>query len=194
MIAELQTLIDLQDLDTRIARLETDAARLPKQLDAITAAVAEAGRTLEALRGRSDTTRKDLRTKEKDLEVTAGKRAKAESRLYEVKTNKEYSAVLLEIEEIKQEKARTEEEILALMEQQERLAVEVREAEARLKTREEKVLRLRFGLSDGCEHTLEEVGQDFAVTRERIRQIEAKALRKLRHPSRSKKLRSFLES
>src|SRR5436309_2783787 len=63
-----------------------------------------------------------------------------------------------------------------------------------LTPREEKVLRLRFGLSDGREHTLQEVAQDFAVTRERIRQIEAKALRKLRHPSRSKKLRSFLET
>ena len=58
---------------------------------------------------------------------------------------------------------------------------------------EEKVIKMRFGLDDGSEHTLEEVGQSFAVTRERIRQIEAKALRKLRHPSRSRKLRAFLE-
>jgi RNA polymerase primary sigma factor len=55
------------------------------------------------------------------------------------------------------------------------------------------VLRLRFGLDDGSQRTLEEVGKEFDVTRERIRQIEAKALRKLRHPSRSKKLRDFLE-
>ena len=63
-----------------------------------------------------------------------------------------------------------------------------------LATREEKVLRKRFGIGMDSEHTLEEVGQDFSVTRERIRQIEDKALRKLRHPSRSKKLRSFIES
>jgi len=63
-----------------------------------------------------------------------------------------------------------------------------------LTPREERVLRLRFGIGDGCDHTLEEVGQQFDVTRERIRQIEAKALRKLRHPTRSKKLKSFVEA
>ncbi len=62
-----------------------------------------------------------------------------------------------------------------------------------LSPREEKIVRMRFGLQDGSEHTLEEVGAHFAVTRERIRQIEAKALRKLRHPSRSHRLRNFLE-
>ncbi len=61
-----------------------------------------------------------------------------------------------------------------------------------LTPREEKVLKLRFGLADGRSRTLEEVGKEFNVTRERIRQIEAKALRKLRHPSRSKKLKDFL--
>jgi len=64
---------------------------------------------------------------------------------------------------------------------------------ASLTPREEKVLRMRFGIGEKSDHTLEEVGQDFEVTRERIRQIEAKALRKLRHPSRSKKLKSFVE-
>jgi RNA polymerase primary sigma factor len=63
-----------------------------------------------------------------------------------------------------------------------------------LSPREEKIIRMRFGLEDGSEHTLEEVGQNFAVTRERIRQIEAKALRKLRHPSRSHRLKTFLDS
>jgi len=64
---------------------------------------------------------------------------------------------------------------------------------ATLTPREEKVLRMRFGIGEKSDHTLEEVGQDFEVTRERIRQIEAKALRKLRHPSRAKKLKSFVE-
>ena len=63
-----------------------------------------------------------------------------------------------------------------------------------LTPREEKVLRMRFGIGEKADHTLEEVGQDFAVTRERIRQIEAKALRKLRHPSRRKELKSFIET
>ena len=62
-----------------------------------------------------------------------------------------------------------------------------------LTPREERVIKMRFGLEDGSEHTLEEVGQSFQVTRERIRQIEAKALRKLRHPSRSRKLKAFVE-
>ena len=63
-----------------------------------------------------------------------------------------------------------------------------------LAPREAKVLKMRFGIGERSNHTLEEVGQDFEVTRERIRQIEAKALRKLRHPSRSRVLKGFLES
>jgi hypothetical protein len=135
--SELSTLIELQAYDSKIATLETEAARLPKQIEAIQASLAEAKKTVDAFKTKIDQTRKDLRAKEKDLEVHAAKRAKEEARLYEVKTNKEYSAVLLEIEEIKQIKGKTEEEILALMEMQERLAVDVKEAESRLKTREE---------------------------------------------------------
>ena len=137
MNQELTTLIDLQGFDSRIASLETEAARLPKQIEAIQASLAEAKKTVDAFKTKIDQTRKDLRGKEKDLEVHAAKRAKEEARLYEVKTNKEYSAVLLEIEEVKQIKAKTEEEILGFMEMQERLAVDIKEAEARLKTREE---------------------------------------------------------
>jgi len=73
------------------------------------------------------------------------------------------------------------------------LAEQTRKVLATLTPREEKVLRMRFGIGEKSDHTLEEVGQDFEVTRERIRQIEAKALRKLRHPSRSKRLKSFIE-
>jgi uncharacterized protein len=134
---QLVTLIDLQGFDTRIAALEADAARLPKQIQALHAALADAKQLLEALRLKADATRKDLRSKEKDLEVVTAKRSKAEARLWEVKNNTEYSAVLSEIETIKQEKARGEEEILAAMELQERLAAEIRDGEARLKAREE---------------------------------------------------------
>ena len=74
------------------------------------------------------------------------------------------------------------------------LSQQTRKVLATLTPREEKVLRMRFGIGEKSDHTLEEVGQDFDVTRERIRQIEAKALRKLRHPSRSKQLKSFIEN
>ena len=74
------------------------------------------------------------------------------------------------------------------------LSEQTRRVLSSLTPREERVLRMRFGIGEKYDHTLEEVGQDFDVTRERIRQIEAKALRKLRHPSRAKKLRSFVES
>jgi RNA polymerase primary sigma factor len=74
------------------------------------------------------------------------------------------------------------------------LSEQTRKVLSSLTPREEKVLRMRFGIGEKYDHTLEEVGQDFDVTRERIRQIEAKALRKLRHPSRAKKLKSFLEA
>ncbi|MFK8137861.1 MAG: RNA polymerase sigma factor RpoD [Bdellovibrionales bacterium] len=74
------------------------------------------------------------------------------------------------------------------------LAEQTRKVLSTLTNREEKVLRMRFGIGEESDHTLEEVGQDFNVTRERIRQIEAKALRKLRHPTRSKKLKTFIDS
>lgn len=142
MESQLQILSDLQQQDSRIAALEAEVARLPKQITAIETALVEAKKSLEVLRGRQDKARRDLRAKEKDLEVVAVRRSKSESRLYEVKTNKEYSAVLAEIETLKLDKGRLEEEILALMELQERLAREVAEADTRL-TRQEQDARVQ---------------------------------------------------
>ena len=148
MDGNLQTLISLQAIDTRIAALESEAARLPKEIAAIHAAVEEAKKQAEQAKARLDATRKDQRAKEKDLEVVQAKRSKNEARLYEVKTNKEYSAVLIEIEEIKQEKARMEEEVLVLMEAQERLGADIREAEARFKQRESEGRSQEAGLKE----------------------------------------------
>jgi len=133
---QLQVLINVQALDTKIAALESEQARLPGQIEAVQAAVAQARDGVQTLKGRLDQNKKDTRAKEKDLEDAQVKRQKSEARLYEVKTNKEYSAVLVEIEEIKQEKAKIEEEVLSLMEMQERVAVAIRDAEASLKTGE----------------------------------------------------------
>ena len=136
MDAQLKTLIDLQGVDTRIAAHEAEAARLPKEIAAIHAEIETAKKDVDAGKARLDAANKDQRTREKDLEVVQAKRSKTEGRLYEVKTNKEYSAVLAEIEEIKQEKGRVEEEILVLMESQERLTADIKDAEGRYKSRE----------------------------------------------------------
>ena len=171
MNPDLQTLIELQGLDGKIAGLEAEAARLPRQIEAVQAALAEARKTVETVKSRFEATKKDLRTREKDLEVANVKRQKLEARLYEVKTNKEYSAVLLEIEEAKQEKAQTEEAILSLMETQERLGAEIKDAEQRFRTREEQgrhdetVIRTKL---TGVEHELEGLRAE--------RQTRAKAL------------------
>ncbi len=185
MDQQLETLIDLQTLDSRIAGLEGELARLPGQIEAIRAAVAEAQKSVETLKGKSDAARKDIRAKEKDLEVSAVKRQKSEGRLYEVKTNKEYSLVLGEIEEIKQEKSRIEEEILALMETQERLAGEIRQAEAELKSREaqgqqeESAIRQRLAAVEAEVEGLR--GERGSLARELPRDLLAEYEKFLRH-------------
>jgi predicted nucleic acid-binding Zn-ribbon protein len=134
--AQLKTLIDLQGVDTRIAALEAEAARLPREIAAIHATLQGMKQEVDAGKTRLDVAKKDQRAREKDLEVVQAKRSKTEGRLYEVKTNKEYSAVLAEIEDIKQEKGRVEEEILVLMDSQERLAADIKDTESRFKIRE----------------------------------------------------------
>ncbi len=136
MDLQLKTLIDLQGVDTRIAALEAEAARLPREIAAVQAAVQDIKQEVDAGKTRLDAAKKDQRAREKDLESVQAKRSKTEGRLYEVKTNKEYSAVLAEIEDIKQEKGGVEEEILVLMESQERLAADIKDVESRFTIRE----------------------------------------------------------
>ena len=170
MDGNLQTLINLQAIDTRIAGLEADAARLPREIAAIHAAVEDAKKNAEQAKARLDAARKDQRAKEKDLEVVQAKRSKNEARLYEVKTNKEYSAVLIEIEEIKQEKARMEEEVLVLMEAQERLTGDIREADARFKQRESE----GWGQEATLKEQLRGIETDLAGVRTERRELAGK--------------------
>jgi predicted nucleic acid-binding Zn-ribbon protein len=155
MDSNLQHLHDLQGLDSRIAGLERKLEAIPVRLQAIRESQEQATGAVEAQRARLAGVRKDLRAREKDLEQNASEKAKREAKLYEVKTNKEYSAVLAEIETFKVEKGRVEEEILALMETQERMTREIAEAEVRLKR-----------------HTEEARAQQAAATEE-LRALEA---------------------
>jgi predicted nucleic acid-binding Zn-ribbon protein len=137
MDSNLQHLHDLQGLDSRIAGLEKKLEAIPVRLQAIRETQEQAIEAVEGQRTRLAGVRKELRAREKDLEQNASEKAKREAKLYEVKTNKEYSAVLAEIETLKVEKGRVEEEILALMETQERMTRDIGEAEVRLKRQTE---------------------------------------------------------
>jgi hypothetical protein len=133
MDPHLQRLQELQVLDSRVAGLERKLEAIPGRIQTIRDALQQSKTGVDAIRSKLDGARKDIRTKEKELEYQAAQRKKLEAKLYEVKTNKEYSAVLAEIEGAKVEKDRLEEEILALMELQERMGREVVEGEARLR-------------------------------------------------------------
>jgi hypothetical protein len=133
MDPHLQLLQELQVLDSRIAGLERKLEAIPVRIQAIRDGLLQAKAAVDAIRTRLDSGRKDMRGKEKDLEYQGSQRKKLEAKLYEVKTNKEYSAVLAEIEAAKVETGRLEEEILGLMELQERLGREVVDGEARLR-------------------------------------------------------------
>ena len=136
MDPHLQRLQELQVLDSRVAGLERKLEAIPSRIQTIRDALQQAKAGVDAIRSKLDGARKDIRTKEKELEYQAAQRKKLEAKLYEVKTNKEYSAVLAEIEGAKVEKDRLEEEVLGLMELQERLGREVVEGEARLRPQE----------------------------------------------------------
>jgi predicted nucleic acid-binding Zn-ribbon protein len=136
MDQHLQRLQELQVLDSRIAGLERKVEAIPGRIEALRDGLHQAKAAVDAIRAKLDGGRKEMRSKEKDLEYQGSQRKKLEARLYEVKTNKEYSAVLAEIEGAKVEKGRLEEEILGLMELQERLGREIGEAETRLRPQE----------------------------------------------------------
>jgi predicted nucleic acid-binding Zn-ribbon protein len=136
MDSNLHRLQELQVLDSRVAGFERKLEAIPVRIQAIRDGLQQAKSSVDAIRAKLDGARKDMRTKEKDLEYQGAQRKKLEAKLYEVKTNKEYSAALAEIESAKVEKNRIEEEVLGLMELQERLGREVVEGDARLRPQE----------------------------------------------------------
>ena len=136
MNPDLTRLIELQARDTGVASLERELETIPAQIQALRDERDRVRQAVETLKAQAENVKKEMRAKEKDVEYSISKRTKCEARLYDVKTNKEYSAVLLEIEQIKQEKAQLEDQLLGLMEAQERLVGEIRAAEANFVTRE----------------------------------------------------------
>lgn len=141
MNRDLQLLQDLQGFDTRLSGLERQLEAMPARIQGIRDEFGRDRSDVETKRATLDRVRKDLRAKEKDLEYQATQRGKLDAKLYEVKNNKEYSAVLSEIETLKAEKGRIEEEILGLMELQEGGGRDLVEAEAHLKRKEAETRR-----------------------------------------------------
>ncbi|MGH7263839.1 MAG: zinc ribbon domain-containing protein [Candidatus Rokuibacteriota bacterium] len=129
--SSLQRLSELQGLDTRIAGLERKLEAIPGRRQAIVQARRQAQAAEDAQSAMLENVRREIRSRQKDLEYNASQKAKGDAKLYEVKTNKEYSAVLAEIETSKAEQARIEEDILGLMESEERLVREMGEGKKR---------------------------------------------------------------
>jgi predicted nucleic acid-binding Zn-ribbon protein len=161
MNADLQRLQELQVLDSRLSGLERKLEAIPVRLQAIRDGYEQAKAVATGVKAKLDKTRLETRQKEKDLETQAANRKKAEAKLYEVKTNKEYSAVLGEIEALKLDKGRVEEEVLALMELGERLVKEVADAELKLKRQAEEARAQEAAATEEL-HALE---ADLAVVR-----------------------------
>lgn len=136
MHPQLKLLIELQSLDSRISSFEKEKEQIPQFLQELRDKFNKYIKEVDELKSKLEKAKRDSRSKEKEIETLIAKQVKCEAKLYEVKTNKEYSALLSEIETIKQEKIKTEEDALDFMELVEKISGEIKETESQIKKKE----------------------------------------------------------